>query len=126
MNNPRDDLANRRVVWDAMSELYLDTQLEVHDHERIARVLNSSAYSLDELDRIMFGEVYPVLIANLWSVAGEWGEFDTDGLQSAVLDRLERRFKYPAVFMPGRYLVRGPWNTVKQMAARLPASRSKS
>jgi hypothetical protein len=65
----------------------------------------------------MFGEVYPVLIANLRSVAGEWDGFDADALQAAILERLDRRFKYPAALMPGRYLVRGPWKTVKQMVA---------
>ena len=98
-----------------MSEFYLDTELESDDHKRIANVLRSSPYSASELDQIMFGEVYPVLIANMWSVAGEWAGFDLDSLQDAILERLSRRWKYPAAFIPGRFLVRGQWRTVKQM-----------
>jgi len=104
-------------VWDATSELYLDTEPESNDLERIADVLRSSPYTESELDHIMFGEVYPVLIPNMWSIAGEWAPFDLDWLERAILERLNRRLKLPIAMIPGRSMVRDHWRTVKRMAA---------
>jgi hypothetical protein len=117
MKNPADDLDSRRPVWDAISEFYLDTELGADDLERIANVLRSSPYSEAELDHIMFGEVFPILIPNMWSVAGAWAGFDLDSLQAAILQRQNRRLKFPTAMIPGRSMVGDHWRTVKQMAA---------
>ena len=100
-----------------MSELYLDTELNRQDHIRIADTLRSSPYSLGELDQIMFEEVYPVMIPNLWSVAGEWSGFDMPSLESAILARLARRVRVPGFLLPGRRLIRQPWERIKQLIA---------
>ena len=110
-------------MWDAISGFYLDTEPEVEDLERIANVLRSSPYSEAELDHIMFDEVFPVLICNMWSVAGVWTGFDLDSLQSAILKRKNRRLKFPIAMIPGRSIVRDHWRTVKQMVAENPDPR---
>lgn len=115
MRHPSVDLENRRPVWDAMSEFYLDTELDADDLERIANVLRSSVYGEAELDLIMFDEVFPVLIPNLHSVAGEWAGYDLDSLEAAILERRNRRLKLPSAMIAGRSLVRGHWRTVKQL-----------
>jgi len=120
MQNAVDDLENRRPVWDAVSELYLDTESQPDDYERIANVLRSSPYLASELDHIMYTELYPVLIANCWDVAGEWSAFDLDWLQDAILERAAQRFTVPPALFPGRSIVRGPWNTVRRMATEFP------
>ncbi len=120
MKSAVDDLENRRPVWGSVSELYLDTELQADDYERIANVLRSSPYSASELDHIMYNELYPLLIGNLWDVAGEWGAFDLDSLQDAILQRTARRWQVPSALIPGRSIMRGPWNTLRRMAMEFP------
>lgn len=56
-----------------MSVFYLDTELTDFTIEYIAKICAESTYSIEEIEKIMFTEVWPAFIGNLWSVAGEWG-----------------------------------------------------
>ena len=51
------ELERRRPVWAALSDLFLDTELEAADHQRIAHVLAASGYPESELERILCREV---------------------------------------------------------------------
>lgn len=84
----------RAVVWNAFSELYLDTELSQEDLENIARTLAESPYSPDELQHIFAQEVTPICSSNLVSFAGEWLLFDSDMLIPKCKERQE---KYPFV-----------------------------
>lgn len=79
------DLATRRPVWVALSELFLDTSLGSGDLDRIADALARSPYSIEELDTILLREVYPACRGNLCSLAGEWAGFDPVWLESRIL-----------------------------------------
>lgn len=81
------DLANRRPVWLALSELFLDTHLSSSDLDRLATELAGSPYSIDELDAILLWEVYPACRGNLISLAGEWAGFDSEWLESRILQK---------------------------------------
>ena len=78
------DLARRRPVWLALSDLFLDTDVNLFRAGNV-RTLAASAYSLDELDAILREEVYPACSANLTLVAGEWAGFDADWLEQRIL-----------------------------------------
>jgi hypothetical protein len=78
------ELENRRPVWIALSELFLDTNLDADDIERLAQALARSPYTLDELERVLLWEVYPACRANLVSIAGEWSAFDPNWLESKI------------------------------------------
>ena len=111
---PQDDLSRRRPVWDALSNLFLDTELTEKDYRWIAGVLVDSAYDDAQLDYVLFNEVYPVLFWNTISVAGEWTGFDLDWLQDRIL-RNERRFlKVWRLLQPNRSLVEEAWKQVQQ------------
>jgi hypothetical protein len=114
MKSPADDLENRRPVWDALSDLFLDTELQASDHERIARVLAASPYSLDEIERILFYEVYPVCIPNLWCIAGEWAGFDPTWLEEQIMKRDRNPWKWPESFLIGRRAIRDTWQQVRE------------
>ncbi|WP_169977466.1 DUF7079 family protein [Tautonia rosea] len=117
------ELERRRPVWDALSDLFLDRELQPDDHRRIADVLASSGYSEAELEEILCREVGPVLWPNLLSVAGVWTGFDRDWLEGEIL-RAENRpwFRGPprAVTMT---LVRHDW---EQIRAQLNPGRAAS
>ncbi len=73
-----------------MSELYLDTAVDAQVLAKVAAELADSPYSLDELERILRQEVHPVLVSNLYSVAGVWSGFDPDWLHEAISNYLRR------------------------------------
>lgn len=112
-----EDLEYRRPVWDAMQELFRDVELSKNDLEFVARALSESPYSEEELERIMFEEVYPVLVGNLRCVAGEWKGFDLDALEQAILKRLNKKWVWPTAFIPGRFLMREKWREVKALVS---------
>jgi len=84
---------DRLPVWEALSDFFLDTELDEKDHQRISEVLASSPYSIQDIEDILRFEIYPVLIWNLRSVAGEWAGFDRDWLREKMEPRLNRRLK---------------------------------
>jgi hypothetical protein len=65
----------RIPIWNALSDLYLDTDVTL-SHDHIVRTLAASPYSLDELHEMLMYDVHPALYRNLMSVAGEWAGFD--------------------------------------------------
>lgn len=85
-----DEIATRRPVWIALSELFLDTGVEAALPD-IARILAASPYPLEELRRILDDEVAPVLQGNLLTTAGEWVGFDENWLVQQVSTRLGKR-----------------------------------
>ena len=78
------DLDGRRPVWLALSDLFLDTDVNLF-RESNTRLLADSPYSLHELDAILREEVYPACSFNLREVAGEWAGFDADWLERRIL-----------------------------------------
>jgi len=71
-----ETLSRRKPLWLALSDLFLDTELQDHDHKYIVRIMKASGYSLQEIEQILMLEVFPVLLPNLRSVAGEWTGFN--------------------------------------------------
>lgn len=80
------DLPNRRPVWQALSNIFLDTDVSADRAWRI-EVLSNSPYSVEELQHILLDEVYPILKYNLISVAGVWDGFDQIWLEEQILGR---------------------------------------
>ncbi len=74
------ELLSRIPVWEALSEFWLDTELDAFQFDCIARVLAASPYSIEELRKIHDYEVAPAVSANLAGVAGEWAGFDSQWL----------------------------------------------
>ncbi|WP_131655680.1 DUF7079 family protein [Methylocucumis oryzae] len=81
------DLAAREPVWEALSELFLDTDTALSRCCR-AEQLAMSPYSIAQLEIILVEEVYPVCKHNLCSVAGEWAGFNQEWLKTKILGRL--------------------------------------
>ncbi len=87
---PSFTIAERIPVWLALSEFYLDTELQEADFEHIATVIKRSPYTLAEAKQIDKYELFPVLQANLLSVAGVWDGFDEDWLIEAATKQAKR------------------------------------
>ena len=81
-------LAERREVWIAQADLFLDTDTRLH-YFYIARITAASPYTLEELESICRDEVAPIVESNLLEIAGEWAMFPEDWLIREISKRLE-------------------------------------
>lgn len=84
---PQHDLERRRPVWEALSELFLDTESSDAAYRSIAARIVASGYSPAEIRVILWDEVYPAAECNLRQPAGEWRSFDGDWLEQRILGR---------------------------------------
>lgn len=75
-------LQKRKPIWIALSNFYLDTDLDTEELKQIIQVFKASPYSIDEIKLIDRFEVRPVVGGNLSSIAGEWSHFDEEWLIS--------------------------------------------
>ncbi|MFK7896135.1 MAG: hypothetical protein AB8G23_09885 [Myxococcota bacterium] len=120
---------DRKPVWSALSELWLDTELEAYDHARIAEVLAESPFSTAELKEIEGFEVAPVLWPNLASVAGEWAGWNDEELhqkcaqQQAFGRGSVRRIRTWLVRRFARHTTSTDWNEIEQRIDKLRASK---
>lgn len=86
----QEEISKRKPIWLALSEFYLDTELNDADFERIAKILKDSGYSLKELKRINYEEVAPVVSQNTLSVAGEWSGFNEEWLIEKIVKKINQ------------------------------------
>lgn len=80
-----DELARRKPVWEAMSDLFLDTETR-WAVPWVARQCAVSGYDDETLERIFWAEVFPEAIDNLLSIAGEWAMLQLD--EAALVQRV--------------------------------------
>lgn len=98
------NIEERKPIWIALSEFYLDTELQESDFKRIAFKINQSPYALDEVKDINKYEVFPVLQANSLSIAGDWAGFDEAWLVNKITDSLSNRNMVKKVAIESSYL----------------------
>ncbi len=99
------NLEERKPIWIALSEFYLDTELQESDYERIVSKIIESPYSLDEIKEINKYEVFPILQYNFLTVAGEWAGFDEEWLIKNIIDSLKRRNAIKKLGIESFYLI---------------------
>jgi hypothetical protein len=99
-----EELCLRRPVWDALSSLFLDTDISILRDWR-AEQLADSPYTLAQLEAILVDEVYPICRTNLLSIAGEWAGFDTEWLEARIVRRLRSPFRFLHPINLGRLTV---------------------
>ncbi len=83
------NIDERKPIWLALSQLYLDTELQGFDFQNIANIINQSPYNLEQVKKIDRLEVFPILYANLIVTAGVWDEFDSDWLIKTIVKRIK-------------------------------------
>lgn len=81
------DLA-RVQVWDAFSEMFLDSYRDDAEQQWLAELIAESPFSFAELAHILLFEVEPVCGPNLYqSPGGEWAGFEPNWLIERCLAR---------------------------------------
>ncbi|MES2543545.1 MAG: hypothetical protein V4548_01575 [Bacteroidota bacterium] len=99
------NIEERKPIWIALSNFYLDTELEDNNFKYIALNIIDSPYSLKEVKCINKYEVFPVLNGNLLSVAGEWSGFDEELLIKNILLSIKKRNIIIQLFIEFFYLM---------------------
>jgi hypothetical protein len=121
----KDDLSDpvvlerRKPVWHAISDLCLDTDIDVFIVS-IAKTIRTQGYTAEEARKIAFYEVFPVTYVNLCTVAGEWAGFDEAWLFDKIISnrsRISSRFgaylKQPRL----HHLLDDDWKKVEKLLA---------
>jgi len=122
--------AGREAVWLALSELWLDNQPDIRDHQRIARVLLDSGLSLEELRGIYLEEVAPLLWLNHWTAAGVWSGFDRAWLSAGCRRNQARRasrwhrWRCHLLRRPMTYVAELEWRQVLRCLRELEEAQS--
>lgn len=111
-------------IWKALSEFYLDTDLDYSDLKQIAMTIIESPYSFDEVKAIHKYEGFPVLPANLNSIAGDWAGFDESWLINKITSRLNKQTWVDNLGLEVKYLMNswmtsGYWRKVKKIYSEI-------
>jgi hypothetical protein len=115
-------LAERLPVWEALSDFFLDTELQTSDYERLAKVLAATKYTEGQIEDILIEEVFPVCKVNMCSMAGEWIGFDSDWLKEQIGARFGRRSKSRGLSgRLHRWMYAAHWKKVKARMLELRA-----
>src|SRR5437764_972755 len=82
---PVEDLERRRPVWERLSDLFLDTELQDYHYSGIAQQIIESGYGPTEVHHILWEEVFPAIEWNLRHPCGVSEGFRVEYLQEAIL-----------------------------------------
>jgi len=91
---PEVNLEERKPIWIALSDFYIDNELQDYDFKSIALKIWESPYSIEEVKRINKEEVFPVLYTNLLDVAGVWSGFQEEWLLQEISKNLYKRNRF--------------------------------
>lgn len=106
------DVEARRGARIALSELYLDTELREAELERLGAELARTPFEPEELDRILWEEVHPILWTNTLATAGVWTGFDPDWLEEQIERRQRQRLRWPNA-LTARGSIREVWKELR-------------
>jgi len=123
ISHPAKDIVNRLPVWSAMSDFYVDNELTDDRIREIAKVCSDSPYTLRDLEKIMFTEVWPAFVRNLFSVAGEWVGWSDDVIIDRIIKNYKNRFYFSWRLNPLKIYFCRKWLAVEKEVARKRGSR---
>ena len=102
-----------------LADLFLDIEVTSNKLDYMARSLDKLNLPLSTLNKILRYDLFPILIYNLWSVAGEWMGFD----EPSLIQQIEYQRMNPPGILKGcarsaAWLALGgmvtlPWDQVK-------------
>ncbi|TMM58061.1 hypothetical protein FEE95_01140 [Maribacter algarum] len=95
---PKINIEDHKPIWIALSDLYVDNELQDYDFKRIASVIKKSKYSIREVKQIDRKEIFPVLFWNLLSVAGNWTGFQEEWLVNEIRSKIQKKTLFQSAF----------------------------
>ena len=119
MNEVSELLNARREVWIALSDLWLDTELDDSRLDEIAAVVCGSGFSRDEVQAIFHYELAPFLGWNCLIAAGECSGFDADWVCEQAAKRMGKPSLLKRILVGTgimTYAARDAWQEVERRA----------
>ncbi|TQV77807.1 DUF7079 family protein [Denitrobaculum tricleocarpae] len=118
-----EEITRRAPVWRALSDLFLDTELDETDFAGIAETIRAAGFTADQAEEILRFEVTPVFWGNMLAAAGEWEPWSQSQVCEMVCKRLRSRPRYFTWFHDWRTrrqmtLVRPDWRRVRECLER--------
>ena len=110
MNQETEEIGRRFDVWQAFSDLFLDTEIPDRDYEYIAKVVLKAGFTPAEIRTILWFEVFPVLESNLLSPAGVWSGYTRKWLKENI--RVYKHTNFPIQDTHTVEDIRGCWEKV--------------
>ena len=113
------ETTDRSRMWHLLSAFYLDEHMTSHQLSSIAARCAESKYTIEELDIIMFREVYPALIHNTWAPIGEWVPWSEEEVAARV-----RKCRYqPTPVRWWQFITWRDWSRLKCQVRQLRRCR---
>jgi hypothetical protein len=78
---------NEQKACIMLSELFLDVKQDQDDVNFLAREIQPLGLSAADIDRLFYYDVFPIVWANLFTVAGDWYPFDGEWLLESIAAR---------------------------------------
>jgi hypothetical protein len=78
---------NEQKACIMLSYLFLDIRQDEDDVNYLAREIQPLGLSAADIDRLFYYDVFPIVWANLFTVAGDWFPFDGEWLLEAIAAR---------------------------------------
>lgn len=97
------NIEERKPIWIALSDFYLDTELQDYDIKHIATAIRESPYTLEEVKEIDKQEIFPVLYSNLLYAAGAWTGFQEEWLIDKITEAINSSNRYRDFFLRIKY-----------------------
>lgn len=115
-----DQLEQRRLLWSAMSDFFLDTEVR-WSVPFVGKVCAESGIDDDTLSSIFWCEVFPLAIFNLHDIAGEWAmlQLPEDGL----IKRAQAPAHDRALELESAWMVKAEWEATLVVCRRLRTER---
>lgn len=118
-----EEIDRRAPVWRALSDLFLDTELNAQDFRAIADTIKAAQFSVAEAEEILRREVAPVFGRNLLNTAGEWQPWEEEQVREMLCAHLNKRrglFSWLADWSSGRIvkMIRPDWLQVRAFLER--------
>lgn len=113
MISAREDVEHRFPIWKACSDFFIDNELNECDINHIVNVCADSKYTMRELEKIMFLEVWPAFIINLFSVAGNWTGWSDEYIKERVLAKYRFRLYFSWRLNPIKRFYCSRWEEVE-------------
>ncbi len=109
-----EEIARRLPVWSALSDTFLDTELDEQNYHHIAELISQAGYSKQELETIYRAEVEPAFSFNLLDVAGEWAGWPEEVVRERVLAsrKSAEGQARPRIMLPGH--VKSEWAKISR------------
>jgi len=104
---------DRIIVWELLSDIFLDTELTNDRFEYIVSTLKETPFSIQEIEDIMCFEIYPACIPNLRCIAGEWTGFNRAWLIENITPYIGKRSLWTKIFFRIS-IIQDDWQRVKE------------